>query len=399
MLNPIELYEDESLESCLLRISQNNCYDSFQDFSDEVWFQVKEEDREVRGTFPATLNTVNIYHSHTSSDLKLKALIKIEQWLEINNSPLLKSALSRSSSIFLRQHSAVFRNGVDIPRILLRKNGIPVCPECLKENEYIRQEWHFITHDVCTRHKIGLLHHCPECKASINYQKIENITVCQCGFKFSDHLAPQANSNALLIAQWLNGENTKLANIWGEHQAISSRFGVLLWYINRYNLTDDFSTSFVKYSLNWPTNFYSELDEQIDKAKTVQIKPFNKIFFNEIFDSLLLDCQRLPTREFKTNSILSHVYQYFLSRYQIHPNSDVFSILLSPLEASSLLSCTTDQIYRLYELGFLKLGVRPKLHQKIASHQSVFTLSSIILVKLSNMQSSQDELHHYLSAW
>jgi hypothetical protein len=80
-------------------------------------------------------------------------------------------------------------------------------------------------------------------------------------------------------------------------------------------------------------------------------------------------------------------------------SGNIGDVLLSPLDASTVLSCRTEEIYRLYQFGELKAQVTPKLHSKIENHHSVFTLRSIIEIKLSRMCSECDGLNHYLSEW
>ena len=100
--------------------------------------------------------------------------------------------------------------------------------------------------------------------------------------------------------------------------------------------------------------------------------------------------------------MLAQVLAYFTKLMATVPSSakgNIGDVLLSPIEASTLLSCTTDEVYRLYEFGEIKAAIRPRMHTKIASHESAFTLRSAIETKLTRMSSESDGLSVYLPEW
>ena len=399
----IQLYRDESLESFLLRLSQEYGYERFSQFAEDTWHQTLDESEGMSGAFPLELNRVNIYHAQTTSQMRVRVLIYLENQLKLSNLGVLRLALTHSKSHFSPDFKAVHRLGVDYPYAFLRKRFTPVCPSCLSEDPYIRQHWHLITNQACEKHGCNLIHRCPECDVLLEYQTTENIIQCECGFHLLEVLPEPASESSLLVARWLTGENLDAFGLMRKAMTISERYGFLLWYVNRYGSLEDFSLDeFVKYCATWTKRLHEDLDMLAKKAELVRIKHWKQMFFSEVFGTLLKECRYLPSRQLNQNIVLAELLRYFNRLVADHPSSvkgNIADILLSPLEASTLLSCTTDEIYRLYEYGEIKIAVRPQMHVKIASHESVFTLRSVVETKLARMCSENDGLSIYLPEW
>ncbi len=199
------------------------------------------------------------------------------------------------------------------------------------------------------------------------------------------------------------GNDSKPLGLLKGEMTLSARYGFLLWYINRYGDIDDLSfESFIEYCSVWPTSLWQDLDVLKEKAELVRVKDWKKVFFNEAFGALLKDCRQLPSRQLSHNIVLAQVLAYFtqlMATVSSSAKGNIGDVLLSPLEVSTLLSCTTDEVYRLYEFGEIKAVIRPRMHTKIASHESAFTLRSVIETKLTRMSSESDGLNVYLPEW
>ncbi|AUI88531.1 hypothetical protein BS333_19660 [Vibrio azureus] len=403
MNTDIQLYSDESLESFLLRLSQEQGYERFSHFAEDIWFDTMDQHEAIAGAFPLELNRVNIYHAQTTSQMRVRVLIHLENQFKLNNFGVLRLALSHSKAQFSPQYKAVHRFGVDYPYAFLRKRFTPICPLCIDEAPYIRQQWQFISDQVCQYHGCKLIHRCPECKSRLEYQSAESINQCECGYELRNSPIEDAPEAELLVAQWLSGNNSKPLWLLKAEMTISERYGFLLWYVNRYGEFDELSfESFIEYCSDWPTVLWQELDGLKEKAEVVRVKNWKKMFFNEAFGSLLKDCRQLPSRQLNHNIVLKQVLAYFTRLIATVPSSakgNIGDLLLSPLEASTLLSCTTDEVYRLYEFGEIKAAIRPRIHTKIANHESAFTLRSVIETKLTRMSSESDGLNVYLPEW
>ena len=403
MNTDIQLYPDESLESFLLRLSQEQGYERFSHFAEDIWFDTLDQHEAIPGAFPLELNRINIYHAQTTSQMRVRVLIHLENQLKLNNFGALCLALSHSKAQFSPEYKAVHRFGADYPFVFLAKRFTPICPLCISEAPYIRQQWQFLSQQACERHGCKLVHHCPECQSRLEYQTTESISQCECGFELRNSPVEDAPVAVLLVARWLSGNDSKPLGLLKAEMTLSERYGFLLWYVNRYGDIESISfESFVEYCSCWPRVMQEELDELVNKADLIRIKDWKKTFFNEVFGALLKDCRQLPSRQLERNSVLTQVLAYFtklMSTLLLSSKGNVGDVLLSPLEASTLLSCTTDEVYRLYEFGEIKAAIRPRMHTKIASHESAFTLRSVIETKLTRMCSENDGLSVYLPEW
>ncbi|EGQ9105700.1 hypothetical protein VCSRO209_0341 [Vibrio cholerae] len=403
MKTGIQLYPDESLESFLLRLSQEQGYERFSHFAEDIWFDTLDQHEAIPGAFPLELNRINIYHAQTTSQMRVRVLIHLENQLKLNNFGALRLALSHSKAQFSPEYKAVHRLGSDYPFVFLAKRFTPICPLCISEAPYIRQQWQFLSQQACERHGCKLVHLCPECQSRLEYQTTESISQCECGFELRNSPVEDAPVAVLLVARWLSGNDSKPLGLLKAEMTLSERYGFLLWYVNRYGDIENISfESFVEYCSCWPRALEEELDELVNKADLIRIKDWKKTLFNEVFGTLLKDCRQLPSRQLERNSVLTQVLAYFTKLMATLPSSskgNVGDVLLSPLEVSTLLSCTTDEVYRLYEFGEIKAAIRPRMHTKIASHESAFTLRSVIETKLTRMCSENDGLSVYLPEW
>ncbi|WP_242620349.1 TniQ family protein [Shewanella maritima] len=164
-------FSDESLESYLLRVVAENFFDSYQQLSLAILEELHELDFEAYGAFPRELKRLNVYHTKHNSHFRMRALNLLEFLLDLPPHELQKLALLRSNRNFVGGMTAVHRSGIDIPQSLFRYSGaegvesVPVCPDCLREEPYIRQAWHLKPVQACPKHECKLLHHCPNCKS------------------------------------------------------------------------------------------------------------------------------------------------------------------------------------------------------------------------------------------
>ena len=71
-------------------------------------------------------------------------------------------------------------------------------------------------------------------------------------------------------------------------------------------------------------------------------------------------------------------------------------LLVSVLEAATLLGTSVEQVYRLYQDGILQTAFRHKMNQRINPYKGVFFLRHAIEYKTSF---GNDKARMYLSAW
>ncbi|MGS0824941.1 TniQ family protein [Shewanella sp. 0m-8] len=403
----VRVFSDESLESYLLRVVAENFFDSYQQLSLAIREELHELDFEAHGAFPIELKRLNVYHAKHNSHFRMRALSLLESLLDLPPHELQKLALLRSNRAFVGGMSAVHRNGVDIPLSFIRyadKDGIetvPVCPQCLKEEPYIRQAWHIKPIEVCAKHECELLHHCPECQQHINYIENESITHCACGFEFGSALSEKADSQAVLLSRSLF-EGDALSNnpLLFMGTSATQRFAALLWYQKRHAENIEYMAHrAVAYFEDWPSSFYRELDAVTTGAEARLIDLFNRTSFRSIYGELILDSQCLLPEDKEPHFIYLALMDYLNKLVESYPKSkkpNVADMLVSVTETAVLLSTTHEQVYRLYQDGVLTAGLRQKIQTRIDPHIGVFYLRQVIEYKASF---GNDKQGMYLSAW
>ncbi len=147
LLQPPKPFEDESLESYLIRIANKNGYQDFDRFLSALKHYLCDGDSERFSSFPTDIRRINPYSSKHSSAARSHALHQISQLTFTEPVDLLKLAINRSPLKYSPSVTALIRGCEVFPRSLLRTNIIPVCPVCLKENGYANYLWHFEGYD------------------------------------------------------------------------------------------------------------------------------------------------------------------------------------------------------------------------------------------------------------
>lgn len=389
-----EYYSDESLESCLLRLSHYQGFERFSHFAEEMLFRFLDENETVSGALPFDLDRINIYHAQVSRQMRVRAIRQLEFDLALPPFQILRLALTHSNADFSPDLRGVHRLGVDYPQAMLRKHHTPVCPQCLAQAGYIRQSWQFIPYQSCHIHHCDLLAKCPECQRSIDYQHSENITYCDCGYPFSQAQTVVSDDAKQTVARWLSGCDVPLLHSSADTLSISERYGFLLWYVQRYGDEDDLSLAvFVEFCRDWQQTLLAETEAMAIDCDVKRVRSWRETRFEEVFGTLLKGCSKLPNKGLGNNIVLATVVRALaqvVSKPSRSKSGDIGDILLNLLEASAILSCSTEEVYRLYQHGEIKAAVRPKIHTKLASYQSAFTLCSVIETKVALMCSGQD---------
>ncbi|MBV7297288.1 TniQ family protein [Enterovibrio paralichthyis] len=402
-INTPSPYQDEALESYLLRLSDHLGFLEYADFAEEIWALLVESTPDAFGSYPLSLHQANICHAKVASKLRAQGLLFIGRQRGVEESELLKLALMHSKTEFSPNYKAAFRDGVDYPFTLLRKEHTPVCPECLAESPYIRQHWQFLPHQVCHRHQVRLLTHCPSCCVQLDYQSSESITYCECDFDLTTAKTTKAEDDLVTLSQWLLGEHIAEEGILAFPLGISERYGVLLWYTHRYGDEEhvDLAECFT-YFKAWPEPLYTELDQALQKGEAVRVQPWNKTPLSVVYGNLVKEARNLPSRDVSRNPILKAIVAYLSTLVNEHAGQHAdnpSNMLVSTLEASTLLGCTIDEVNRLNEHGYLQTAFRLKLHQKIESYKPIYRLRDLMTLRLTHMQSSTNGLNVFLPEW
>jgi len=400
-------FSDESLESYLLRLSQDNGFENYKIFSGSIKEKLQHIDHEAAGAFPLELSKVNLFHAVRSSGLRIRALRLIGELSGKTFSDVIDLAIIHSAATFGRGYKAVHRAGVDIPLTFIRTRHIPCCPECLSESEYIRQTWHYEPYTACHRHGVHLLFVCPACGESLNYMRHEMMTHCSCGYDLRVASTSEATEDEIKLSALISGALLESTHPLLAKEHLSLRYGTLLWFKLRYQNSRDSEDIDAGLSVAmgffaaWPGNFLDELQQQVNNALYRQIKPLNDMCLNDVFGNLLIDCRQLPTRDTDQNFVLRTVLEFLTELVVMNPRSRLANpgdLLLSTLEAASLLSTSVEKIHHLQEEGFLSFAIKPARKTDISPAAPVFRLRQIIEFRLTHMPFQHNRLQTHLPA-
>ncbi|MYL24340.1 hypothetical protein GLV89_11195 [Halomonas alkaliantarctica] len=401
---------NESLESYMLRLSQENFFEYYQQLSRAIkdWLQL--HDHEAAGAFPEELSRLNVYHAAQSSSRRIRALKLVESLTDNEQLPLLHLAVMHSSEKFCSRYASVFYAGSHVPRALVRQTTIPVCPECLSEANYIRQEWHWMPYVACTSHGKEMLHACPSCEEKINYTQSECLHTCRCGFDFRNADTDPADEWQLIASQLVDGEHAPSKHPLLAIRPISLRLACVLWYqLYTHKTLDDRDQvpahaieQAIEYFTHWPEVFISELEDQAVLADDRLVCDYNKTSFRHIFGDIV-SISRLLLKRYPESDYVLALLEGFLARLvDQNPKTrvpNIADLLISMPEAAILLGTSYEQAYRLYEEGYLKCAVRLKSHEKLVNGIGVFYLREIIELRQSRMPIETGAYNNYLPAW
>ncbi|TQF70009.1 TniQ family protein [Pseudoalteromonas luteoviolacea] len=383
-------YPDETTESYLLRLSQDNGYLGFADMADILWDWLVTQDHELEGAFPNELPSVDVYKASQSSNFRVRALRLVAQLAGVEASELLNLCWLRSNTQF-GAIAAVSRNGLLVPRQLLRKSGIPVCTECLKQDAHIPYLWHFRAYKACHKHNQQLTRLCGQCNAEIDYRASEAFLECECGGAIKQ--GPKANQ-----------ADYKLANALARGAA-AKLVGLMAWFSQWQSISyedDKFSELFVSYFSNWPNEFEDELINTAELAKVKQLRPFNHTPFSNVFGDLLKNSKLACAGSQGYNVVQQSIITFLTKLVEQHPKKkhpNLGDLLLSMLDAAVVLSTNTEQVFRLYEEGFLTVAQTPKKNAFLKPSDNVFYLRQVIELQQSFAPNIPTHQQQYVPPW
>ena len=385
-------YSDESLESFFIRVANKNGYRDVTRFMKATKHFLQDENPDLYQTFPTDISRINPYSSSLNSASRTHAFRRLSQ-LTFNEPPnILGLAVNRTSMTFSPSTSGLIRGAELIPRSLLRKGHIPVCPICLDELGYANYRWHFVGYNCCGKHKVALTNHC-SCGKAYDYRISGLEGNCEgCGCKF-EHDADDCNTNELLTACWLEGQEiTPLPSL-----PKSYRWGLVHWWVKSFDDTFNAET-FVNFWKNWPNSFHDYIESEIsfnlehatvDKAQ-LRIKDLlNRVFFNSV---------HLPDRNFRYNIVLKELFAY-LDKHIWDDHGILANLKMNALEACVLLNCSLEQVASMVEQRLLCPNRVQKQASTFKPTHYVFHLGDVYCLWLSDFQTDEFNRSFYVSRW
>lgn len=396
-------FSDESLESYLIRLSLDNCYENLGTLIAAIIVAYPKLNRMFEGALPSNIESINLCFANVSSDKRYRALIELTSLAGTKNNLIQNLMTFRSQQQFSSKYQAVVHQGILIPRVFLRKKEVPVCVDCLRAEQYIRQIWHYAPYKVCHIHKKALLHRCPKCNVFINYKAFFHISKCACEFDLKDSLAFQKLTvNLLQISKLIAGDTKDVVAIFRD-KSVSQRFGALLWWYLKNNKSnkreDDYLDGFIEYFSNWPNSLWDELNQKLEKSELLAVTNINNRNFSDVFGKLLIISFRLPSSSFDDNFILCEIVNWIHTTFNTLNNSNLGLLKLNLFEAAVLLNISTQEVVRLIEFGALKTTIRLKPKEEISPYRAILRLQDVFEQWICGFQTEHSHLNQFLSKW
>lgn len=180
----VKSYMDEDPISYLMRLVNSNSYNAI------AWMIFSKTEKRFALTHHATFY-----------------LLKSTAWLDYKVSPLIEEI-------------------VNFPAVLLNKQTIKFCPECLMEKRYYRMQWQRKSALVCLVHKSYLQEYCPECLNKIPVSK-GRVGYCICGADLSILPMVKASQSALNLQLFIERKSFQsggaLTNVKAKDLSLADR--------------------------------------------------------------------------------------------------------------------------------------------------------------------------------
>jgi len=206
----------------------------------------------------------------------------------------------------------------------------------------------------------------------------ESISVCLCGLDLRlCHVNP-SNDADLWFSNFLFNkcETSSIKN-----DSLSSKLGIYLWFLNVLKGTKtDSKFEFMNFINHFPNSLYKWLEAKANTSFETQVKNINRTGFGEFYGEGLFKARNLP---FKDNLIKNHIVIYLVDQLSTKNKFDISALLFTVSESASILSTTYDDIYRLYEEGYLIAKTRLTKQAVIPVYLPVFTLGNVLGLYLS----------------
>lgn len=367
--NPIELYENETLESALLRLCRANHFEHYNDLSIEIRSWLEEHHPTIAGAFPLALDAVNVYHSKQSSAKRVQSLQLLEQLVGLPKFSLLDVSFKHTNAVDSGHFAEVRYKQITIPKSFVRACNVPVCIECLRESNYVRFNWHISKVTCCDKHKVKLLTNCPSCNTPLNYMISEDPSRCVCGYSLFG-----VDSGEAGIDGWRRWPSFDQQG----KQTLSEQLA-MLFFLDRHFPKLEYD----EFIGDLKGHIEGHLQKLIDHSLLIATDKINRLTFSYLTNNFLSDVAQISCLpDCIKESIASVVIELALET----PRSTIANLgdsLVSIREAALITGSTVEDIFRLYENGILILGKRIRDEGCLESFNPAFRLRDVAAIALS----------------
>ncbi|MEX0598062.1 MAG: TniQ family protein, partial [Candidatus Paceibacterota bacterium] len=188
-------YEDESLRSVLQRAANLNGWSNARALISAMDVPITIAD----------IHAITLSETHTN---------KVLEAFKIRHSP------TYPIRDWFDQKMTVKMNGLTFDKDLFRLNYVAFCPVCIKNDNRHCYVHDFELMDVCHKHAVNLITHCPSCKNLISW-KTDFTRGCVCGFDLFQKFTTSSNASSIYISKvFAEQDQVQLNNLCDMYSAL-----------------------------------------------------------------------------------------------------------------------------------------------------------------------------------
>ena len=383
-------HKDETLESFLIRVANQNGYEDVHRFLLATKRYLQDIDNELFQIFPTDIKLINPYSSKNNSRSRTSALHRFSQMTFNEPTDLLGLAINRTAMKY-SSTTALIRGAEVIPRSLLRAT-VKCCPHCLQEDGVAPYRWHFIGYNCCSRHKNKLIDQC-QCGANYDYRDDGLKGVCHaCNAPLQ---SDKGNDHAcdLAVSRWLEGDSiAPLPDL-----PKSYRWGLIHWW-GQVSDVDFCANTLIKFWENWPNSFHGMIEHEIQFNLEYATVKHEQLRVKDLIGRLFFKSIQLPQRNLQHNIILNELLAYIDQR--LWDNQGLLANLkMNAFEIAVFLNCSLDQVASMVEQRLIKPNKRTKPNAPINNRDYIFYLGDIYCLWLAEFQTDEFNRSFYVSRW
>jgi TniQ protein len=329
-------YEDESLRSVLQRAANLNGWSTARKLISAMDIPIT-----ISNIHALTLNEEYTNKVLEAFQIKHSSAYPIREWFD--------------------QKMSVKMHGLTFDKDLFRVNYVAICPVCIKKDNRHCYIHDFELIDVCHKHAVNLITHCPACKSLLTW-KSNFSKGCVCGYDLLDKFTTGSNATSIHINNIFTQQDqvqlNNLCDMYSALKTLSERYITI-------EKADLISLS-VKSILSIPEFNNSMLTLQ----KNSNLHP--RVFFSPLLSS-------------KSNFVLERCQEMLVDVQFVNPNiNHIKNIHISFFEALRILGLS-DKLLRDCIRADIIEAQKPRLK---AGWEISLTSIAALLLKIDNLSST-----------
>lgn len=205
---------------------------------------------------------------------------------------------------------------------------------------------------------------------------------CRCGYDLSRASVKSADPKSIWLSELVVQQDLGGCSPLEKTGSFSIRYAALLYFcivndadVNNEEEVERMLREAVDFYTCWPRAFHEVLSSDLEFSKAKLVKSYNKTALSFALGSKLSASTLIKGLTLQENFILNEILVFLDGVVNSYPKSkhpNYGDMLLTVKEAAALLQTTHDQVYLLYEDGYLHSSSKIGSHARFPPNQPVF---------------------------